>query len=259
MALILNPWPFDHRMLGSWIGGVKQIIAGDVVLGGAGAADVWSGGGIVDWTPSGVVTLESTSGNDLPAGTGIGSVLLTGSDAGSGQVAVVVYPLNGTTPVITTEQFKGPLLELSGVTAGSGGDEYATSLAAGDITAKIGGVVAGAIRQGENAATFAALRSPFMPGGGIATSVLLDLVVSVAPATAGKGLVKVQLYSKSGSAPPLPVGPTLAFETESASSAAVSLPTTLASEGILFARAVTTKAVQVFVSISAVAYGPLTP
>lgn len=101
-------------------------------IGSGVAADVWEGGGNLNWLAAAVnLQISCASPNDTAAGTGMRTVLIQGID-GSGNAISETLTTNGGT-VVTTNQFRRVNL-FTGLTSGSLG------VNAGDITlAQAGG------------------------------------------------------------------------------------------------------------------------
>ncbi len=259
MSLIFGPgFPPDHRTFGPFVS--RDRVRGTVLVASGVPTDIWPFPGTVcDFTASGQVSVVSTSAQDNPSGTGIGSVLIFGSSFPANEVIFETLPLTGETPVLSTAIFKNPLFILDAASVGSGASEFDIAAAAGTITATVGGANSDVIQAGQigNRSFGAVLTVARLTGGGAVTSIIDRIDVSIGRLGAGQGQVEIGVFRKRGSAPPLLVTNPLTFETNVASDISIAVDITLQSDDIVFARVTDSdQDVQVSVDMGANTYGP---
>lgn len=265
MSLVLGPrFPPDHRFFGPWL--ARTRVRGTVIAAAAAPTDIWPfPGSFADFTATGVATAVSTSVEDNPLGTGVGSIDVLGCTHPDNEVlGPETIVLDGTTPVAGLVTYKNPLLLVDAILAGSGGDEFDTAAAAGDITVTVGGVdsdkifASGTPGSIGNRSFGAGLHISKGPGGIDSTIYVTSVIISIGVETTGKGQVEVTIFRKRGSTLPVRVANPLTFETEFTDEMIVPLDIVLLEGDIFFARVTrVTKAVRVSVDFVATTYGPL--
>ncbi len=227
MTVLFGPgFPPDHRTLGAFKS--REIIRGKAFVPSGVPTDIWPPGGIIDWTQSGQVSIVSTSVEDNPSGAGIGSVHIVSPDQDNVlDPAGETINLNGTTPVVTSGSFLSPLNIMDAASAGSsapvgvGLGEFDIALAAGTITATIGGAVVAVIDPTSsvgstgNRSIGAASRAFAPDSSGLTkfTAVINQLIISIRPTASGIGSVTVELFRKRPGEPPLEVANPFGFDT----------------------------------------------
>lgn len=244
MSLLFGPgFPPNHRTLGDFVS--REIIRGKAFVPSGVPTDIWPPGGIVDWTQSGQVSIVSSSIEDNPAGTGIGSLKIVSNDDDN-VLAVETVAMNGTTPVVSVGSFLSPLTALDAVAAGSGADEFDIAMAAGTITATIGGQVVGLIDPSSaigatgnrSIGAIARLFAPDSSGTTKFNAIVSQLIISIRPTAAGAGSVTVELFRKRLGEPPLEVANPFGFDTSVPTGTVLSQLSILAETGdLVYARA----------------------
>ncbi len=171
----------------------NQILARCFVPAGV-EMDCWGHDGeLIDWTQTGKVFVVSTDVQDNSSGTGAASVLITGlSPAGNAIFETVA--VNGTTPVLSVNDFQSPIGRAVITVVGSSGDLFAIPAAKGNISFTINGVKAGIIRTDRNENT--TLTGAARTAAGI-TAVLKELSLTTKQVVSGgTGNIDIRVFSK---------------------------------------------------------------
>ena len=250
----------DHPTLGPFIG--QFTITGRANLDGVSVNDTWAIWGFdaeePDWTKAGVVSVVSDDPQDNPAGTGIASVILIGP-APDDVVTLEIVTLNGTSTVVSSQQFKNPLNGIEIAALGSGAADNFGRPLGGIITATIDGASAGVIRSdlGDNSAQSVNIRVASTRGGLALTAEFPALLVTVGKFGAANGTVEIEFWAKRN---PFVAwtrsAPTLVRPTDEPSATVVQLGLEIPSGGLVMCLASADKAVNVAVSGISTAYGP---
>lgn len=193
---------FDHPVFGvflqtSTVRGRADLLAGD-------SQAIWGFADIEpDWTKSGTVSIVSTSTQDSPSGTGMGSVAVFGTDPSTGNFLFEVVALNGTVAATSSGNYNNPLIGLVGTSAGSGGSDFPNplqSVADGIITATIDGAQSAIIdpAKKDNAAQTVNVRLAKTSLGLETVAVVNEVTISVGKiGTPATGTVAVEFWRKS--------------------------------------------------------------
>ena len=213
-AILGQEFPPDHRFFGKFA--VRSHLRGTVLVTAGVPTDVWPfPGTFADFTKTGKVSIVSSSVEDNPTGSGIGSVTIVGCLDPSLLIGEETIPLDGITPVLSANDFKNPLAFMDAASVGSGGDEFDVAAAAGNIVATIDGANSDQILAGQvgNRSISPGVILPASPDGPV-TAVIDRFTVSIGVETTGKGQITLGIFIKRGAAPPLIESIPLSFETE---------------------------------------------
>ncbi len=236
-------------------------LGGQAVLDGVSSQAIWGvDGEEPDWRKSGLVSIVSASTEDNPSGTGMASLLVVGTTTDSFKIGDEFITLNGTTPVLTTQEFHNPITRMIGLTAGSGAaDSFGRPVADGNITATIDGASAAVIRadRGDNTSQGVNFVSTSYLSGLPHTIFIKSVTVNVGKTgTPGTGTVSIELFVKPLGGLWIPFSPEQIELTAEPSSKTIPVNLALNPGDLMMCVADADKAVTVSLEAIAKIYGP---